>query len=329
MCHVSSSASMRHINGCPSLMPERSKHVNIDGDVICYAAGFAAQSNEYHVRGDVFECKAEAAVFCKRYEIEQEEIEVRIIPEPIEFCLSTVKRMVKNIVEKSGSETYTVILSGKGNFRIDLATLQPYKGNRVSAKPIHYEAIRTYITAVLNSITVEGEEADDYLSYRMVSHNETCATIDKDLRNTSGWHYNWNHDMVDYVPLRTANQNFWKQMLTGDATDNIAGLYKLTGSKCSAAMKSEIDKCLTYGEMKEAVVDTYSRAFEKLANKMGVEYVESDELARILTETGRLLWMRRCPDEMWSISYVPQEPANRAGLATGESDREGVPDGSL
>ena len=310
-------------------MSERSKHVNIDGDVICYAAGFAAQSNEYHIRGDVFVCKAAAIVFCKRYDLDIEEIETRIIPEPIEFCLSTVKRMVKNIVDKSGSETYTIILSGKDNFRVDVATIQPYKGNRVAAKPIHYEAIRTYISTVLNSITVEGEEADDYLSYRMVSHNETCATIDKDLRNTSGWHYNWNHDMVEYVPLREANQNFWKQMLTGDATDNIAGLYKLTGSKCSAALKAEIDNCLTYREMQDAVVDAYARAFEKLANKMEVPYVEMDDLHNILTETGRLLWMRRYPDELWSISYVPQEPADRAGLAAGESDREGVRNGCL
>ena len=285
------------------MMPERSKHVNIDGDVICYAAGFAAQSNEYWVDKDVFESKQEAIVFCKRYDIDIEEIHTRIIPEPIEFCLSTVKRMVKNIVEKSGSETYTVILSGSGNFRVDVATIQPYKGNRVSAKPLHYAAIREYITTVLNSITVDFEEADDYLSYRMLSHNETCATIDKDLRNTSGWHYNWNHDMVDYVDERTANQNFWKQMLSGDATDNIAGLYKLTGSKCSAAMKAEVESCLTYKDMRQCVIETYQRAFEKLSNKMEVDFIEDAELYDMLTEIGTLLWMRRKPDEMWSIDY--------------------------
>ena len=285
------------------MMPERSKHVNIDGDVICYAAGFAAQSNEYWVDKDVFESKQEAIVFCKRYDIDIEEIHTCIIPEPIEFCLSTVKRMIGNIVKKSGSETYTVILSGKGNFRIDAATIQPYKGNRTAAKPWHYLAIREYITAVLNSITVEGEEADDYLSYRMVSHNETCATIDKDLRNTSGWHYNWNHDMIDYVPMREANQSFWKQMLSGDATDNIAGLYKLTGTKCSAAMKAEVESCLTYTDMRQCVIETYQRAFEKLSNKLGVDYLPDDELYDMLTEVGRLLWMRREPDEMWSIDY--------------------------
>ena len=81
--------------------------------------------------------------------------------------------------------------------------------------------------------------------------------------------------------------------------------------------------------MKDAVVDAYTRAFEKLANKLEVPYVEVDELHSILTETGRLLWMRRSPNEMWSISYVPQEPEDRAGLAAPESDRQGVSDGSL
>ncbi len=285
------------------MITDKGSHVNIDGDVICYAAGFAAQSNEYWVDKEVFESKQEAIVFCKRYEIDIEEIHTLIIPEPIEFCLSTVKRMVKNIVDKSGSKTYTVILSGSGNFRVDVATIQPYKGNRVSAKPWHYLAIREYITTVLNSITVDFEEADDYLSYRMVSHNEMCATIDKDLRNTSGWHYNWNHDIVDYVDERTADQNFWKQMLSGDATDNIAGLYKLTGTKCSAGMKAEVESCLTYKEMRKCVIETYQRCFEKLSNKLEVDYLPDDELYDMLTEIGQLLWMRRKPNETWSMDY--------------------------
>ena len=285
-------------------MIEQSKHVNIDGDVICYAAGFASQANEFHVDSDVFETKKEAEKFCARYQLEHDIIDKRIIPEPIEFCLSTVKRMVKNIVEKSGSTSYKVVLSGADNFRVTAATIQGYKANRIgTAKPLHYEAIRTYITDVLQSITVDGEEADDYLSYRCVSHNETIATIDKDLDNTEGWHYNWNHDRLYHVDQRTADSNFWVQVLTGDPTDNIAGLYKLTGSKASKAMKLEVEECYDYKAMRKVVLETYTRAFEKLANKMDVDYITDEELHRIVSETGLLLWMRRAPDETWSTSY--------------------------
>ena len=280
------------------------QHVNIDGDVICYAAGFASQANEFHVEGDVFETKKEAEKFCDQYQLEHDIIDKRIIPEPIEFCLSTVKRMVKNIMDKSGSTSYTVVLSGANNFRVSAATIQGYKANRSGTdKPIHYNAIRTYITEVLQHVVVDGEEADDYLSYRAVSHNETIATIDKDLDNTSGWHYNWNCGRLYHVSERDADAHFWVQVLTGDPTDNIAGLYRLTGSKASKAMKLEVQDAYDYKAMRKVVLETYARAFEKLANQMEVDYVTDEELHRIVSETGLLLWMRRQPDEMWSTAW--------------------------
>ena len=285
------------------MIRDRSSHCNVDGDVVVYAAGFASQSNEYWVAQDVFECKREATKFCSRYDIDPEEIETRIVPEPIAFCLETVKRMVAGIVKDSGHESYTLVLTGEDNFRVEAATIQPYKGHRKAAKPVHYDKIREYMIAVLNTIVIDGEEADDYMSYRAVSHNETICTIDKDLNNTSGWHYNWQQKEVYWVSEREADQNFWIQVLTGDATDNIAGLYRTTGTNCSAAMKQEVQGCLTYKEMRRAVLDTYARCFEKLANKMEVAYVTEGELEDIVSELGKLLWMRRVPDEMWSTAY--------------------------
>jgi hypothetical protein len=92
-------------------------------------------------------------------------------------------------------------------------------------------------------------------------------------------------------------------MLSGDATDNIPGLYKLTGTKCSAGMKAEVESCLNYREMRTSVIETYQRAFEKLSKRMGVDFIEDAELYDMLTEIGQLLWMRREPNEMWSIDY--------------------------
>ena len=285
------------------MIRDRSNHCNVDGDVVVYAAGFASQSNEFWVDEEVFDTKQEATVFCTRYDLDPEEIETRIIPEPIEFCLSTVKRMVAGIVKDSGHETYTLVLTGADNFRVAVSTIQPYKGHRKAAKPVHYDRIREYMIAVLNTMVIDREEADDYMSYRAVSHNETICTVDKDLNNTEGWHYNWNHKQSYWVSEREADQNFWIQMLSGDATDNIPGLYKLTGTKCSAGMKAEVESCLTYKEMRKCVIETYQRCFEKLSNKMGVGFIEEDDMLAMLTEIGRLLWMRRKQDEMWSIYH--------------------------
>lgn len=276
-------------------------NVLIDGDVICYAVGFASQTTEYDVDGHIFPKKADAIAFAAKYDLADPE--PRITYEPLEYCLSSVKRMVKNIVEDSGADTYTLILSGKENFRTDVATIQPYKGNREgghSAKPHYYGDIRAYMINVLNTHVTTGEEADDYMSYTSLETGDIIATIDKDLRNTAGKHYNWNKKVLDEVTPLEANCNFWTQMLTGDATDNIPGLFKLTGVKASKAFKQEVEACYTYDGMRTVVIHTYRRAFEK---KMGDDAPSFDEQAAMLDEIGALLWMRRKPNELWSLDY--------------------------
>jgi hypothetical protein len=274
-------------------------NVLIDGDVIAYAVGFASQDTDWMVDGRVFPKKADATAFVEKYELNVEPTP-RITPEPLEYCLSSVKRMVKNIVEDCGADTYTLVLSGKDNFRMDVATLRPYKGNRVSAKPFYFDDIKAYMINVLNTHVTYGEEADDYLSYTSLDTGDIIATIDKDLRNTAGKHYNWNRKCLDEVSEIEANCNFWTQMLTGDATDNIPGLFRLTGVKASKAFKDEVDACYTYDGMRTVVIHTYQRAFEK---KMGDDAPSFDEQEAMLTEIGQLLWMRRAPNEMWSLDY--------------------------
>ena len=78
---------------------------------------------------------------------------------------------------------------------------------------------------------VEGEEADDQLSIRCALKGDTIATIDKDLNNTAGWHYNWQKDDLYCVGKIEADRNFYRQLLVGDSTDNIPGLFRITGTK--------------------------------------------------------------------------------------------------
>ena len=56
---------------------------------------------------------------------------------------------------------YKAFITGKSNFRYDLAKTVPYKGNRKDVeKPEHYEALRKHLTR-LEAVTTEGEEADE------------------------------------------------------------------------------------------------------------------------------------------------------------------------
>ena len=82
----------------------------IDGDIIRYSVGFAAEG------------------------------------EPVSYCLHSVKLLLNSIISATKADEYVVYLTGKGNFREEVAVTLPYKGNRdVSHKPDHFDAISEYL----------------------------------------------------------------------------------------------------------------------------------------------------------------------------------------
>ena len=51
--------------------------------------------------------------------------------EPLPFVLATIKSGIEKVREQFPDvEEHKIFISGKGNFRDTLATIQPYKGNR-------------------------------------------------------------------------------------------------------------------------------------------------------------------------------------------------------
>ena len=237
--------------------------VAIDGDIICYSAAFAAAD------------------------------------EPVHFCLYTVKRMINSICDATEADEYVCYLTGKGNFREEVATLQGYKENRKDQeKPEHYQAIRDYLVEKHGAIIVDGIEADDALGIAACNPEPDAevviATIDKDLLMIPGWNYNWRKGEMHYVDIDEGNWFFANQLFTGDATDNIPGLYKITGQKATKAIKSQIEVGDSYNDMITTVRDVYS------------EYLQDDP-TDILNEIGRLLWIQRNPDEVWSLDYEVED----------------------
>ena len=124
-----------------------------------------------------------------------------------------------------------LFLTGTGNFRDTVATIQPYKGNRVdSFKPKYYSDITDYLMDFWGAELINGREADDALGCEQWDvwkdgHDTTViVSIDKDLDNIPGYHYNWRKEDLYYVDIDEADRHFWKQVVTGDTTDNIRGI---------------------------------------------------------------------------------------------------------
>lgn len=276
-----------------------------DADSMVYGCGFAAQKTIYdwvasdgteYVEGlspnreDFAAAEAMLPVGWK-----METVNSLAEAEPVENALALVKRQILRIETKLDSDGYIFdgiecFITGKGNHRDTIATIKPYKGNRVNMeKPVHYKAIRRYLMSRWQAALVDGWEADDEvacLSALMGYAPDKVMIVsqDKDLRTVPGLLYNYRHDKYELITQKAALVNFYRQMLTGDATDNVVGCYK-AGEKKAEALISE---AMSEREMYDAVL----AEFEASLIRKGCPYAHMTAAAAVL-ETGRLLHMSR------------------------------------
>jgi len=218
----------------------------IDGDIVAYRAGFSSN--------DLEATDAEAKV---------DEL-IDTIIEDTEFI----------------STDYQVYLTGKGNFRFDIAQTLPYKGNRKgSAKPIHLQHIREYMTTKYEATVSEGEEADDLIaiSATKIGMKAVVASIDKDMLQIPCFHYNITRRELSAVGEFSGTKFFYTQILTGDKADNIKGLHRCGPVKAGKILT----ECDTEMKLWDACLEAYEGDTERVI------------------ENARLLWLRREVDQLW------------------------------
>lgn len=286
----------------------------IDGDIVVYRAGFASQDYSHKVMdqsGDVldeFSSKAEANDYAELMNMNgdiETTIETEVLPKSHDDVDMIVDVMIKNIIVGSESTDYIVYLTGSTNFRNDVATIKEYKGNRSSStRPVHYQYIREYIADKHPTITSDNCEADDLCAIRLFNEfkkaksskrKKDCeailCSIDKDLRNIPGHHYNIKDKKIDWVTPKQANRHFAKQLLTGDNVDNIPGISFFSENKKKVGPKTA-DKML--GES-TSIEDLYIKVCDVYREYAGDNWEDK------LQEVGTLLWMQRCPEEKFEM----------------------------
>ena len=227
----------------------KDKTALLDSDIICYRVGFASE--------DVEE----------------------------KFALSRVSELVHEVVfVQLECKDYKAYITGKGNFRNEIAVTEPYKGNRKDMKkPIHYDAIRKHLVEKLGAVLIEGMEADDAIAIEATNMGSQAiiVSIDKDLDQVAGLHYNFVKQELYEITPEEGMLNFYKQILTGDRVDNIIGIKGVGPVKAAKLLKD----CKTEKEMFDVCVKAY--------NDDG-----QDGVARA-TENGNLLWLLRDKDKRW------------------------------
>jgi 5'-3' exonuclease len=213
--------------------------------------------------------------------------------EPVENVKHTLKLKMQSIIDKfdRGLSYHAYLTStDKSNFRYALAKIKPYKGNRTQPKPQYFEEAREYLVKYWNAEVIYGMEADDAIGivqYSDKSRNTCIVSIDKDMLTVPGFYLNWRTGAYGYTSLLEADRNFWKQMITGDTTDNIQGVQKWGKVKADKLLA----ECATSEEMRQAVIDVYKSAPEEGWNGLTAE--------EAFKEMGHLLFIRRKPNEGW------------------------------
>lgn len=253
----------------------------IDGDLILYRAANAVQTRMY-----IGYDNNNNPIACSPRKKELPECEAvtfhtMIDEDGYRDACEIISQSILDIVKATGRGGYDIYLTGGGNFRKEV--YPEYKANRIT-KPILYEALKDYMIKQ-GATVVEGQEADDAMGIAQGDDTIICS-YDKDMLMIPGRHYRFDRDEFVTITEEEGMLNFYKQLLTGDRTDNIPGLQGV-GPKTAEKI---LEYCSSEEELYTTVRDTY------MSRDPDLSFNGANE---VVLRNARLLYIRREEDEMW------------------------------
>lgn len=294
--------------------------VIVDADPIIYGAGFASQESTYEyilekdgkLHQETFADGNVARKFIKEGGYTVVDRTVHIEAKPVGFARQAAKTQLDSIIRRSCDELgvtdaqVEMYLSGPDNYRYKIATIAPYKGDR-PPPPIHYQALRDYLTDRWNAVIVSGMEADDKVSIRCRELAAdvvpfVLATIDKDLDQVPGLHYGYRDKVFYTVSREEARLVFWTQCIAGDSTDNIPGCYNIGTVKAQKLIaKWQADGLMNDAALWDKIVDMYAVNIVDYADR----YPQGMTPEAAALETARLVWMQEYEGALWNPPGIP------------------------
>ena len=255
----------------------------IDGDILLYRCAAAAQS-KMHICYDE-QSRVVLGQFSKAKEVkdfmegkEGLKHDWYVVAQPVSNAIHNFETALAAVVRDSSADEFTVFLSADVCFRDKISTTRKYKGNRDhSQRPVHYNRLKKYVIATHSPVIEDLMEADDLLGIAQ-SHDSIICSLDKDLDQIPGLHYDWVKNVIYKVTPEDAQKNFWVQVLAGDATDNIQGIPGI-GAKTAEKL---LQNCETDEEAWELVKQQYEEAYGSSAGESTA--LEMARLVHILRE---------------------------------------------
>lgn len=164
----------------------------------------------------------------------------------LEFTVMYIDRHIKRIKEQIGADEVVLFMTGPTNFRKEIDSILPYKGNRnPDHKPSQYDAAKAYYATLPNTVVVADMEADDamaitacQLARDFPDREIIICTQDKDLKTVPCTIYNWKDAVYENINPLLAQYFLHTQIMTGDTSDNIKGLVGVGPSTARSLLKN-------------------------------------------------------------------------------------------
>lgn len=185
------SLNVEHIN---TELPKNLNHLIIDGDSLIFRACWAAKNRKVHEAKQI------------------------------------LNRLMRSITTNLDTDDYTFLIDNRKDTFCYRENLYPlYKSGRTDKpKPPHITELRELCLDRYNAVlSADGCEVDDDIGDMMRSDkyiDPIVVSIDKDLLQLSGFHYNYVKQELQWVSPDHASFLFASQLITGDRVDDIPGL---------------------------------------------------------------------------------------------------------
>jgi DNA polymerase-1 len=148
------------------------------------------------------------------------------------------KKMVKQYAETCGCDSVTMCFTARKNFRYNV--YPEYKANRVFERKQLFPILTKWIEGRYHCLRMDFLEADDVMGIMATKEPDkhVIATIDKDLLQIPGRHYNWMHNKKTTQNVLKADRLFYTQIMAGDPTDNYFGIKGVGPAKARKVLDS-------------------------------------------------------------------------------------------
>lgn len=210
--------------------------------------------------------------------------------EDLYIATSRLNTLMTEILTKTESDAdFKVFLSPQDDSNFRYKIYPEYKANRTAPRPKWLPELRALLVADYGAEIAHGMEADDLLGMNQTDTSIIC-TIDKDLNQVPGWHYNFVKGEMYEVDDIEALRSFYMQLLTGDTVDNVPGAKGIGPKKAEKILAGLEDE----PDLQQAVFDTYCSIYGDKAMELMVKY-------------GQVLYIKRSLNDMWTPNYLEHE----------------------